>query len=82
MIKVDSGKTIQVDGGLVAIGEPDQQIILTSNTDNPAPGDWIGIQFMDSSVDAVICRYNYFKYPKQCIESIYSQDNAAVSALV
>lgn len=51
-VKFDSQKLIQIDGQLVAKGTQSEPIIFTSNQPSPAPGDWAGIQFTDTSVDA------------------------------
>jgi len=44
---------IQVEGALIAIGQPAQPIRFTSAQSNPQPGDWTGIVFTDSSADAI-----------------------------
>jgi len=59
MIKFDPGKVLQVNGSLIAIGLPNQKITFTSNRGDPNPGDWIGIQFNDSSIDAVTDHVQY-----------------------
>ena len=50
-IRFDSLKLIQVRGGLVARGTESNNIIFTSNSANPAPGDWKYILFEDESLD-------------------------------
>jgi parallel beta-helix repeat protein len=53
IVKFDSGRLMQVDGELIARGTQTESIVFTSNQPAPAPGDWGGIQFTDSSVDAI-----------------------------
>ncbi|MFV9506458.1 MAG: right-handed parallel beta-helix repeat-containing protein [Oscillochloridaceae bacterium umkhey_bin13] len=52
-VRVDKGFGIQVEGALVAHGLPTDPIIFTSNQAQPTNTDWSGIDFADSSVDAV-----------------------------
>jgi len=52
MVKFDSGRLMQVDGELIARGTETESIVFTSNKPSPAPGDWGGTKFTDSSVDA------------------------------
>jgi len=52
-IKFDSGKTMQVDGELIAIGDSLNQIIITSNEPDSIPGYWNHIHFTQSSSNAV-----------------------------
>jgi hypothetical protein len=52
-VKFDSGKAIQVDGGLVAQGTEQNGIVFTSNQAVPEAGDWGNISFTDNSIDAV-----------------------------
>lgn len=47
-INIDSGKLIQVNGELIAIGKPDQMIVFTSDS------GWVGIKINDNSVDAIV----------------------------
>jgi subtilisin family serine protease len=51
-LQFDPGWYLRIDGCLVAIGTENSMIVFTSNEQNPAPGDWAGIRFTDSSVDA------------------------------
>jgi hypothetical protein len=53
VVKFNTGRFLQVNGTLVARGTAGQPIVFTSNKANPQPGDWSGIVFADSSVDAV-----------------------------
>jgi len=46
-------KYLRIDGCLVAIGTEDSMIVFTSNAQNPSSGDWDGIKFYDTSIDAV-----------------------------
>ena len=48
--KQDTGLTI--GGELNAIGTENKRIIFTSHQPTPVPGDWFGLKFVDSSVDA------------------------------
>ena len=59
-VKFSAGKTLQIDGALIAIGQPDQNIRFTSYETVPSAGDWNGIQFNDSSVDAVTDNDNQY----------------------
>src|SRR5262249_47456753 len=43
---------LDVFGTLIAHGTADMPIRFTSNKSTPAPGDWLGIRFEDSSADA------------------------------
>ena len=52
VIKFNSGKSLQIDGALIARGTKGSQITFTSNLTTPAPGDWGYILFSDSSTDA------------------------------
>jgi parallel beta-helix repeat protein len=52
VIKFGSGKSLQIDGALIARGTKGSQITFTSNLTTPAPGDWGYILFSNSSVDA------------------------------
>lgn len=53
IVKFNTDKALQIDGELIAIGNSQNRITFTSNQTNPAPGDWVAIQFTDSSEDAV-----------------------------
>lgn len=53
-IKFNSGTILQINGALVAIGSPEHPIHFTSNQGNPISGDWNGILFTDSSIDATV----------------------------
>ncbi len=50
-VRFNSGKSLQIDGELVARGTSSNPIIFTSNT-SASPGAWGYILFADSSVDA------------------------------
>lgn len=54
VVKFDSGKSIQIEGTLEAVGTESEPVIFTSNQSVPAPGDWGFILFNDKSTD-----YNY-----------------------
>jgi len=51
-VKFDSGQSLRIDGQLVARGTETEQIVFTSSSLTPAPGDWLNILFSDTSVDA------------------------------
>ncbi|MBI4493772.1 MAG: right-handed parallel beta-helix repeat-containing protein [Chloroflexi bacterium] len=51
-VKVASGKSLQVDGMLLARGTAASPITFTSNLASPAMGDWGYLYFSDSSTDA------------------------------
>ena len=53
VVRFNDGNLLQVNGTLVARGTADQSIVFTSNQPTPEPGNWGGIVFADSSVDAV-----------------------------
>ena len=53
MIKFDTGKVLQIDGELIAIGTPQNRITFTSSQTIPHAGDWGKIHFSDTCVDAV-----------------------------
>lgn len=53
-VTFNEGKKLEVAGTLVAQGTVDDQIYFTSSQDDPAAGDWKGIVFINSSVDAQI----------------------------
>lgn len=53
IVKFNSAKVLQIDGELIAVGNPNSRIRFTSNQAIPAAGDWGKIQFSDASVDAV-----------------------------
>lgn len=52
VVKFESAKGMQIDGGLIAQGTPAEQIVFTSNEASPGPGNWGNIVFADTSVDA------------------------------
>lgn len=51
-VKFDRSTTLQINGGLVAIGSPSEPIVFTSNASNPRPGDWNYIHFAPGSTNA------------------------------
>ena len=51
-VKLESLKSIQIDGSLIAQGTHENKIIFTSNQATPAAGDWGQILFTNSSQDA------------------------------
>jgi len=52
MVKFDDYALI-ISGTLIARGTEEKMITFTSDQDSPEPGDWKGIKFEDSSVDAI-----------------------------
>jgi hypothetical protein len=58
-VTFNEGKKLEVAGTLVAQGTVDNQIHFTSSQDVPAAGDWKGILFINSSVDAQFEGENY-----------------------
>ena len=53
VVKFDTGKVLQIDGELIAIGTVVNRITFTSNESIPHAGDWGKIHFSDTCVDAV-----------------------------
>ena len=51
-VKFDSGKSLQINGTLIARGTSTNKITFSSNQPSPAPGDWGYLLFTDTSVDA------------------------------
>ena len=58
VVKFTSGTNLVIDGALVAKGNTTHPITFTSNSTDPAPGDWGSIRFRDSSNDA-LCKIAY-----------------------
>lgn len=54
VVRFKEGAKLVIKGRLEAIGEAGNEIVFTSNLSNPARSDWAGIEFADSSVDAVL----------------------------
>ncbi|MDA8139619.1 MAG: right-handed parallel beta-helix repeat-containing protein, partial [Desulfobacteraceae bacterium] len=58
-LKFCSGQYLQVGansgapGALMAEGTPNAPIVFTSNQSTPAPGDWYGIKFWNTTADAL-----------------------------
>ena len=52
-LRFNSGKTLQINGTLIARGTKDSMITFTSNQHSQNPGDWGHIYFTDLSTDAV-----------------------------
>jgi parallel beta-helix repeat protein len=48
----DDDTRLTVNGTLIAQGSSDNPIVFTSSNETPSSGDWYGIRFEDSSVDA------------------------------
>ena len=53
VVKFEQGAKLIIKGELEAIGEENNRIVFTSNQDSPQRGDWSGIEFADTAVDAV-----------------------------
>ena len=51
-VRFESGKALQVDGELIARGTEAEPIVFTSSQASVAPGDWVNVSFIDSSIDA------------------------------
>jgi hypothetical protein len=62
--------------GLTAIGRADAQILFTSNQATPAPGDWNGIMFGDSTLAGTRISYCTIEYG-----GVQGSDGAAISIL-
>ena len=58
VVKFTTGKKLTVNGTLMAEGTYSNRITFTSSQPDPNRGDWYGIKFNDSSVDAS-CRIKY-----------------------
>ena len=52
-VEFNSGTSLQIDGTIVARGNSVNNIVFTSSSSTPSPGDWGYIYFSDSSSDAV-----------------------------
>jgi subtilisin family serine protease len=52
-VRFDGFYWIEVNGQLIAIGQPDSMVVFTSNKAQPTSGDFRGIIFYNPSVDAV-----------------------------
>lgn len=48
----DGAYRLQIEGQLIAIGTANNRIVFTSNYNPKQAGDWLGITFTDTSVDA------------------------------
>jgi len=53
-VKFNSGKKLQVNGGLIARGTASKPITFTSNQANPAPGDWGNIEFTGTAITTTV----------------------------
>lgn len=67
MLRFDGNYYIRVEGTFIADGTEERRIIFTSNKQNPQPGDWDKIRFMDTSTDwngvsGSVIRYSTFEY--------------------
>ena len=52
-IKFDKDTGLTIGGELNAVGTELEIITFTSNSENPSPGDWGPLHFIDGSVDAI-----------------------------
>lgn len=52
VISFEAGRSLQVEGTVVALGEAETPIVFTSANATPQPGDWGHILFSDASADA------------------------------
>jgi parallel beta-helix repeat protein len=83
IVKFNEGQSIVIGGELVCSGTVDDSIIFTANCSSPYPGYWGGIQFIDSSRDAIfdkngayvsgsILKYCVIEYGSNSINCVYS----------
>ncbi len=62
VIRMASGATFSVAGTLVAQGSEATPIILTSDEDDPAPGDWKAIDFVGTGTNESILNHVWLSY--------------------
>ena len=60
--------SLRIKGKLLAIGEPDNPILFTSNTTNPAADDWDKIKFHSSADDSSIMENCIVEYSIQGVQ--------------
>ena len=60
--------SLRIKGKLLALGEPDNPILFTSNATNPAPNDWDKIKFHSSADDDSIMEHCIVEYSIQGIQ--------------
>jgi|GEM_PF-590960 hypothetical protein len=58
-IKFNPGAKIVVNGELDVLGTAENPVVMTASSTSPKAGDWGGIEFTDSSVDATMSDGNY-----------------------
>jgi parallel beta-helix repeat protein len=82
-IKFDSGKKLTINGTLGAQGTADNHIEFTSSSTTPSRGDWYGIRFEDSSIDAncivKYCEIEYVTYGIYCNRANPTIENNSIS---
>ena len=61
--------SLRIRGKLVAVGEPDNPILFTSNVSGPAPNDWDKIKFHSSADDASIMEHCIVEYSIQGVQT-------------
>ncbi|MDP7265965.1 MAG: right-handed parallel beta-helix repeat-containing protein [Candidatus Thermoplasmatota archaeon] len=60
--------SLRIKGKLLALGEPDNPILFTSNATNPAPNDWDKIKFHSSADDNSIMEHCIVEYSIQGVQ--------------
>lgn len=79
MIKFDQDKRLIVRGTLLLNGEPKETIILTSNKQNPAMSDWVGIVIENDQGGNVIGTNAHGEYAERFMEIMYYSDNQPIN---
>lgn len=54
VIKFNTNTVLNISGKLIAVGENNNNIIFTSNSETPNSNNWQAIVFTDKSIDAII----------------------------
>ena len=54
MVKFNEGRHLQVDGTLIARGNPDRLVIFTSSRPSPRPGDWSNIRLTSTAAATTV----------------------------
>ena len=60
--------SLRIKGKLLALGEPDNPILFTSNATNPAPNDWDQIKFHSSADDSSVMEYCIIEDSQQGVQ--------------
>jgi len=61
--------SLRIKGKLLAVGEPDNPILFTSNESQPTPNDWDKIKFHSSADEASIMEHCIVEYSIQGIQT-------------